>query len=492
MQLAFIGAAGTVTGSKYLVTSHAHHVLVDCGLFQGEKRLRLRNWDAFPMHAQDLDAVVLTHAHLDHSGYVPLLVKQGFAGRIFCSHATLALCEVLLADSGRIQEEDAEHANRGRWTKHAPARALYSEEDARLALAQFTPVAWHRDHYLGGGVSVSLRRAGHILGAASVRLVAEGTSVVFSGDLGRSNDALLAPPEPIDDADYVVVESTYGDRTHRDVDADDDLARIVRDTAGRGGVVIIPAFAVGRAQMLLHALSRLRADGRIPDVPVFLNSPMAKDASAIFCAHPGDHRLDEAACHRMCGIAKIVRTPAESRALDERSGPMIIVSASGMMTGGRVLHHVKAFGPDARNTIVLVGYQAAGTRGRALQEGAKRLRIHGRDIDIRAEVRTLPSMSAHADSDGLIAWLRTCRRPPREVFVTHGEPHSAAALARRIESELGWKATVPSDGECVELLRSESGTERRIVAAPDPSSTDAGEDSPCCEPPATTLLVAEK
>lgn len=484
MQLSFLGAAGTVTGSKYLITSAEQRVLVDCGLFQGEKRLRSRNWEPLPMRAADLDAVVLTHAHLDHSGYVPLLVKQGFAGRVFCSHATLALCEVLLADSGRIQEEDAEHANRWRWSKHVPARALYSEEDARRAVEQLTSLAWHREHYLGGGVSVSLRRAGHILGAASVRLVAEGTAVVFSGDLGRADDALFAPPEAIGEADYVVIESTYGDRTHRSSDADDELARIVRDTALRGGVVVIPAFAVGRAQMLLHALSRLRTEGRIPNVPVFLNSPMAIDASAIFCAHPGDHRLDETSCHRMCSIATIVRTPAESRALDERSGPMIIVSASGMLTGGRVLHHVKAFGPDQRNTIALVGYQAAGTRGRALQEGAKRLRIHGADIEIRAEVRVLPSMSAHADSDGLMAWLRTSRRPPREVFVTHGEPQSAATLARRIETELGWKATVPTDGQRVELAAgAKHASDGRVAAPPDASSTDVRGGSPCCEPP---------
>lgn len=480
MRLTFLGAAGTVTGSKYLVSTAARRVLVDCGLFQGEKRLRLRNWEPLPIRADAIDAVVLTHAHLDHAGYVPLLVKAGFAGRVFCSDATLALSEILLRDAGRIQEEDAEHANRWGWSKHKPARPLYTEADARAALERFTPIPWHTDHYVGGGMTVRLARAGHILGAATVRVRADGSDVVFSGDIGRPNDPIFPPPEDIGATDTLVVESTYGDRTHAPDDGGAELAAIVRRTAARGGVVIVPAFAIGRAQQLLYTLFCLRRDGAIPEVPIFLNSPMATDAGAIFCAHPADHRLDMESCHGMCSVARIVRSPAESRALNERSGPMIVVSASGMLTGGRVLHHVRAFGSDPRSTILLVGYQAAGTRGRALQDGTRRIRIHGEDVDVRAEIRTLPSLSAHADANEILGWLRALPRAPGRTFVTHGEPPASHALAARIERDLGWRASVPTDGETIDLgVMAEAGDR---PASPPSSVGEPGPSAPCCPP----------
>ena len=477
MRITFLGAAGTVTGSKYLVESDGRRVLVDCGLFQGDKELRTRNWQPLPIRASSIDAVVLTHAHLDHSGYLPILVRDGFAGRIFCSAATADLCAVLLRDAAHIQEEDAEHANRHRYSKHRPAAPLYTERDAVTAVSHLTAVPWSAKHYLGGGVDITLDKAGHMLGAATVRLRADGTELLFSGDLGRANDPLFAPPAAGGGPDYLVVESTYGDRLHGPSDGSAELAEVVRQTAQRGGVVVIPSFAIGRAQLVLHHLFNLRSSGEIPDVPVFLNSPMAIDAGEIFCRHPGDHRLAPDACRGMCNIAQIIRTVDESRALNQRSGPMIIVSASGMLTGGRVLHHIKAFGGDRRNTILLVGYQAAGTRGRALQNGAPSLRIHGEDVAIRAQVSTLPSLSAHADAGEIVAWLSTFSRAPKRTFVTHGEPAASRALASRIEKELGWSAEVPVDGESIELEGADHAPPPRQGAATAPPAADP---APCC------------
>jgi metallo-beta-lactamase family protein len=451
MKLTFLGASGTVTGSKYLIEPAGQPYLVDCGLFQGLKELRLRNWDRPPLNPSSLRAVLLTHAHIDHSGYLPLLVKNGFRGPIYCSSSTADLCEILLPDAGHLQEKDAEFANRHGFSKHKPALPLYTEEDAREALTLLKRVPFDVEQSLGDDLQVVLRRAGHILGAASVQVKAEGKTIVFSGDIGRYGDPIMLDPEPIDSADYLLVESTYGDRTHSQVDPQVALGDIITRTVQRGGTVVIPAFAVGRAQSLMYYLQQLRESGRLRDVPVYLDSPMAVDASDVFSRNLNDHRLQATECRRVCNVAKYVRTTEESKALTASPIPKIIISASGMATGGRVLHHLKRYAPDARNTILFAGFQAAGTRGAAMIAGVESVKIHGEQIPVRAEVKNLSMLSAHADSNELIRWLRGFARAPRVTFATHGENHSAEALCQRIERELGWRCHVPRHLEAMEL-----------------------------------------
>ncbi|MBL8318450.1 MAG: MBL fold metallo-hydrolase [Burkholderiaceae bacterium] len=451
MKLTFLGAAGTVTGSKTLVTHERRQLLVDCGLFQGYKNLRVMNWDPFPFDPTKLDAVVLTHAHLDHSGALPLLVKRGFRGPVFATPSTIDVCGVLLPDSARIQQEDADYANRHKLSKHQPALPLYTEEDAARALRRLKPLPLEQAGEVAMGLQLRLRQAGHILGASSVELTAGGTTVLFSGDLGRPDDVLMRAPAPIVQADHVVIESTYGDRLHDTRDAEAALGDVIRRTATRGGIVVVPAFAVGRAQALLYAIYRLKSRGDIPALPVFLNSPMAIDMTAIYHRYRTEHRLTVEECSGMCKVAKMTRTVEESRALNALRYPAIIVSASGMATGGRVLHHLKALGPDRRNTIVLAGYQAGGTRGARLMGGERSIRIHGEDVTINAEVVSLPGMSAHADAAQLVQWLATAPQPLRGIYLNHGEPGPADALRQRIERELGWSATVPRLGQSVEV-----------------------------------------
>ncbi|MEZ5444650.1 MAG: MBL fold metallo-hydrolase [Gammaproteobacteria bacterium] len=451
MDISFLGATGTVTGSKYLVTSGSGRILVDCGLFQGYKQLRLRNWAPLPFDPRELDAVILTHAHIDHSGYLPLLVKNGFSGRVYCSHATRDLCAILLPDSGHLQEEDAAYANRRGFSKHKPALPLYTRQDAEDCLRQLAPIAFERDVKLDNGVSFRLSPAGHILGAAMVTLRDGGVSVLFSGDLGRPHDLLMPPPTPIRLSDYLVIESTYGDRRHDPVDARDLLAQVLNRTFRRGGVVVVPAFAVGRAQALMYFIHLLKSARTIPDVPVFLNSPMAVDVTRVFRSHRGEHRLTPAQCDGMCGAAHYVNSVEESKGLNYRHGPMIIISASGMATGGRVLHHLKAFAPDARNTILFTGFQAGGTRGAAMLNGAEAVKIHGEYVPVRAEVMNIDNLSAHADYAETLDWLRHFESPPRQTFITHGEPAPADALRHRIEEGLGWHARAPEHQERVTL-----------------------------------------
>jgi len=449
MNLAFLGAAGTVTGSKTLVTHEGKQLLVDCGLFQGYKNLRTMNWEPFPFDPTKLDAVVLTHAHLDHSGALPLLVKRGFRGPVFATPSTIDVCRVLLPDSGRLQEEDAEYANRHKLSKHAPALPLYTEDDAERALHSLEPLPFEQPIDVAGSLHLRLRPAGHILGASSVELTASDTTVLFSGDLGRPDDLIMRAPAPIARADHVVIESTYGDRLHDTQDAEAVLGEVIKRTAARGGIVVVPAFAVGRAQALLYAIYRLKARASIPDLPVFLNSPMAIDMTEIYHRHRAEHCLSVEECSGMCEVAKMTRTVEESRALNSLRYPAVIVSASGMATGGRVLHHLKALGPDRRNTIVFAGYQAGGTRGARLLSGERSIRIHGEDVTINAEVVSLPGMSAHADAGQLVQWLATAPKPPRGVYLNHGEAGPADALRQRIERELGWSATVPRLGQSV-------------------------------------------
>lgn len=444
------GAADTVTGSRFLVTTPHSTTLVDCGLFQGLKVLRARNRVPFPVPPSTIDTVVLTHAHLDHSGYVPALVRDGYAGRVLCTPGTAALCGILLPDSGHLLEEEAATAGRGGWSRHAHPTPLYTVEDAERSLRHLQPIPFAGRHAVGD-VELELTPAGHIVGAAHVTVRTRGVTVHFSGDLGRADDPLMRPPSPPSDADVIVVESTYGDRTHPPQDPAAQLADIVRRTVARRGAVLIPAFAVGRTESLLLHLSRLRASGAIPEVPVYVNSPMAVNATTIYRRHREEHRISDEEFEAMYDLARLVTSVEGSKALNQKDGPMVIISASGMITGGRILHHLKRFGPDPANTVVLAGYQAAGTRGAALASGAPTVRIHGRDVPIRAEVALLDSMSAHADADGLLAWLRSAPRPPRQVLVTHGEPSAADVLRARIEHELGWAARVPEHGERIDV-----------------------------------------
>ncbi len=447
----FLGATGTVTGSKYLVHAAGKQVLVDCGLFQGYKQLRLRNWGQFPADPKAIDAVVLTHAHLDHSGYLPLLVKNGYKGPIFCTAATADLCGILLPDSGHLQEEDARYANRRGFSKHHPALPLYTEEDARRCLSRLRPVERDRSTNIAHGIDIRLLQGGHILGAAMVEMRCEGRLLLFSGDLGRPNDLVMKPPLSVEHADFLVIESTYGNRRHDPQDPLDLFAKVVKRTAARGGVVVIPAFAVGRSQSLLYAIHLLKSANRIPDIPVFLNSPMAVDATNIYHRHRTEHRLTVDQCKAMCTAATFVNSVEDSKALNTRRGPMIIISASGMVTGGRVLHHLKAFAPDPRNTILLSGFQSGGTRGAAIAGGAEAVKIHGEYIPIRAEVAMLSNLSAHADYVETLDWLGHFFRSPRRTFVTHGEPAAADALRRSMEEKLKWPCYVPEYLERVSL-----------------------------------------
>lgn len=451
LRLSFLGATSTVTGSRYLIETADHRLLVDCGLFQGYKPLRLRNWAPFPVEPADIDAVVLTHAHLDHSGYLPRLAAQGFDGPVWASRATRSLCGILLPDSGRLLQDDADHANRGGYSKHHPAEPLYDEAQALKSLRLIRPVAWRRRFEPVPGVAAWLQPQGHILGAAAVTLEQAGTRITFSGDIGRYHDPVMPPPTPPPASDWIVVESTYGDRSHGGDTLEADLARACRRVLARGGAVVIPAFAVGRAQLLLVLIARLQQRGELPLAPLYLNSPMAADVTALYERYAGEHNLGRDDFALLRERVQIVGSAEESRALNERQGPLIVVSASGMLTGGRVLHHVCAFGSDARNAIVLAGYQAGGTRGAALAGGARRLRIFGEEVAINAEVISLQSASAHADADELLTWLRSAPRPPRGVFVTHGEADAADALRQRIEHELGWSARIPEYRDSVDL-----------------------------------------
>lgn len=451
MKLTFLGATGTVTGSKYLLEDGRQKILIDCGLFQGLKELRLRNWEKLPVDPARIDAVILTHAHIDHSGYLPLLVKNGFKGPVYTSEATADLCKILLPDSAHLHEEDAERANRYGYSKHKPALPLYKQADARKALEHFKPVDFGKEYPLGGFLSFSMTHAGHILGAACVRISDGQTSIVFSGDLGRPQDPIIQAPAHIEKADYLVLESTYGDRLHDKSDPLDKMADIITTTAARGGVIIIPSFAVGRAQAILYYLHELKKSRRIPDIPVFLDSPMAINATNLWQKHHSEHRLSKQQCAQVCSVAKYVHTPEESKALDSLSMPCIIISASGMATGGRVLHHLKHYIGDHKNTILFAGYQAAGTRGARLVHHETEIKIHGHLYPVRAQVDALNALSAHADYQEILGWLRHFRKQPRKTFLVHGEPEAASSLKFKIEEHLDWNVEIPEYRKQVDL-----------------------------------------
>ncbi len=449
--LTFLGANATVTGSRHMVETGNARLLVDCGLFQGYKQLRLRNWASFPVDPASIDAVVLTHAHLDHSGYLPRLIREGFRGPIWCTDATRALCGILLPDSGRLLEEEAGYANRIGSSRHHPAEPLYTEKEARACLERFRTVPFEQHFAAVPGIQAFLKNQGHILGAAAVTLDHGGIRITFSGDIGRPNDPIMPAPAPPAESDWIVCESTYGDRHHPPGSLKNELESTLSSVLGRNGVAVIPAFAVGRAQLLLHTIAELQQDGAIPDTPVYLNSPMATDVTDLYHRYAGQHRLDAGALENMRRMTRLVRTAEESKALNRKKGPMIIVSAAGMLTGGRVLHHLTTFAPDPRNAILLSGYQAGGTRGAALASGAKSVRIYGQDVSVNAEVITLGAASAHADADEILTWLDAAPRQPRAVFLVHGESGASDELRKRIERELHWDARVPEYRDSVDL-----------------------------------------
>lgn len=445
MNVSFLGAVGTVTGSRHLITAGTKRVLLDCGLFQGLKTLRLRNRESLPFDPHGLDAVVLTHAHLDHSGFLPVLVKEGYSGPIYCTEPTADLAPVLLSDSGHLQEEDTRWARKEGFSRHKEPQPLYTEEDARAVTPLLRSVAVGKRVDLGG-VTFTYSMAGHILGAASVLLEAEGGRVLFSGDLGRPADLLIPAPAPPPEADWVVMESTYGDREHPTIHPVDALTLVLRRTLHRGGVLMVPAFSVGRAQLMLYVLSRVFTSGAAPRVPVYLNSPMAIDVTGIYLRHDAFHRRTHEECAAAFSVAKYVRSVDESKALNQRRGPMVILAGAGMLTGGRILHHLTAFAPDPRNTLLLTGYQAEGTRGADLLAGKPHVKIHGRSVPVRAEVTAMDGLSAHADHSELLDWAASAPRRPRRVFLVHGEPRAAEALRRDMEERLGFDVHAALDG----------------------------------------------
>lgn len=458
LMLRFLGAAGTVTGSRFLLSTDMGRVMVDCGLFQGFKELRLRNWAPLPIKPAAVGTIVLSHAHLDHSGYIPLICRDGFRGRVIATPSTQALCRILLPDSGHLQEEEAEYANQRGYSKHSPARPLYTEDDARKCLERFDAAELDSPVDCGGGVHASFRHAGHILGAASVLVETGGANsrrILFSGDLGRPNHPILLPPAPVPPADVIVVESTYGDRTHNDTESLKLFEEAIVATARRNGVIIIPSFAVDRTEIVLFNLRRLGEARAIPRLPVYVDSPMALAALRIYrsaisagtdgvIAGRSPEILDP-------GALTEVHTLDESIALQRLQGPAIIISASGMATGGRVLHHLANRLPDPRNTVILVGYQAEGTRGRLLLEGAANVKMLGRYIEVRAQIVNVPAFSVHADQREIIAWLRTAERRPYVTYVVHGAPAASEALRAAIQKELKWNAVVPRHLEQVRL-----------------------------------------
>lgn len=469
--LQFLGAAGTVTGSKYLLTANERHVLIDCGLFQGPQDLKALNWTSLPLSARDLDALVLTHAHLDHSGYLPRLIADGYHRQVHCTSGTADLLSLLLPDAGFLQEEEAQYANRKGWSRHKPAKPLFTILEAQRALRSLRPVPYYKERVLTDGITVRFHPAGHIIGSAIVELVVEEalgrTVIVFSGDLGRRNTPLLQDPARLLHADHVVLESTYGDRLHPDTDPALELARVVNQAAARGGMLVIPAFAVGRTQELLYRLRELEDAGAIPRLDIFVDSPMAIDATTMTLEHAEEFDPETSQLVRR-GIQPltperlhIVRDAEQSKAINSLRGPGIILSASGMCTGGRIKHHLKQRLPDSRNTVCFVGFQAAGTKGRALRDGAEEVWIHAERIPVKAAIETIDGFSAHADQRQLLDWLGGFQSPPRTVFVVHGEPEASHALAERVDRDLGWSVVVPARGDQLALKTGGAARARR-------------------------------
>ena len=451
MKISFLGGVGTVTGSKFLVTNHSEQVLIDCGLFQGLKQLRLQNWDEFPVSAKSISTVLLTHAHLDHCGYLPLLVRHGFRGPIYCTPATLDLAKIILMDSAKIQMEDADYANRKKFSKHNPAVPLYDMDDVERTIPLLTPIDFDEVKQTST-FSFKFKSSGHILGAASVYIWDEQSKVLFSGDLGRYNDPLMPPPEPPQECDVVVMESTYGDRLHSTVPSTELLKELINRAWQTKGVLLIPAFAVGRSQNLIFEIIQLKRQGLVPEeMPIYFNSPMGTEVSELYKKYHNFQNLNDGEFDTYMEQVHFIRSAEESKALNEKKGPMVIIAASGMLTGGRVLHHVKAFAQDSKSIILLAGFQAVGTRGWTLASGKNTLKVHGNEITVAAQIETSDSFSAHADQRELLQWLTAIPKKPRKVFLVHGEPAAADELRKQIEHRLGFEVTIPNQNVTYEL-----------------------------------------
>jgi metallo-beta-lactamase family protein len=461
-QIKFLGAAGTVSGSKYLIDTGEIRFLVDYGMFQGPKKFRLMNWGPPPVQPATVDHVLLTHAHIDHSGMLPVLVREGFEGKIWATPVTTELCGISLLDAAHLQEEDARFANKMAFSKHKPALPLFTTEDAERVMPRLRPLDYDRRAELPDGTRVCFRDAGHILGSATIEVETRNhgkpVRLVFSGDLGRYDALILRDPAPVYHADYLLIESTYGDRVHPPEDPLEELASVINETARRGGMVVIPSFAVGRTQTLLYLIRDLKVRGIIQDLPVFVDSPMAQRVTEVFCQHIDV--FDEEAmavfkktgkCPVLCPNMEFVHTSNDSQKINNMRFPAIIVSASGMATGGRILHHLKYRLPDSRNTVLFVGYQSVGTRGRLLKDGAREIKIHGEMVPVRAKIRNLEAFSGHADSVEIMRWLSLFKEPPKMTFVVHGEPESSKALANQIHRTLGWTTQIPEHLETYKL-----------------------------------------
>lgn len=451
IRMQFLGGAGTVTGSKILLEYNDKRILIDCGLFQGLKRLRLLNWEPFPVDPSTIDAILLTHAHLDHCGYIPRLVKNGFKGEIHCTHPTKDLAEIIMKDSGKIQEEEAERANKHGYTKHSPAEPLYTMEDGMYVSKFFITHDYDEWIILNEDMKFSLRNSGHILGSAMIELKIGGKILLFSGDIGRKEPLLLHPKEPMKYADLLVIESTYGDRIHPPVTGKEELRDAILKTYNRGGILMVPTFAVERAQELLFLISELKDEEQIPDIPVYLDSPMGVDATKVMINYPKWHCADRKACTALRSAAKLVSDVGMSKNIVADKTPKIVLAGSGMITGGRILHYLNNHMGNAKNTILLVGFQAVGTRGRSLVEGATALKFFGEYKPVNAEVRQISSLSAHADQGEMIDWMKKFKISPEYIFLNHGEPHQANEFRVKIEHELGWKAEVAAINKVYEI-----------------------------------------
>ncbi len=448
--LTFLGAAGTVTGSKFLLDTGQGRLLLECGLFQGLKELRLRNWAPPPFDPAGLTAVLLSHAHIDHSGYLPRVVRTGFTGPVYCTSGTAELLRIMLPDAAHLQEEEAEYANRHGTSKHTPALPLFTVGDAQKVLGLVRPVAVNTSVAVGRGVSARFVRSGHILGAAIMEVRVGETRLVHSGDLGRYDVPIMPDPEPVPEADVLLVESTYGNRLHPREDPAALLVQAVQRAVDEKGWLLIPAFAVGRSQEVLYTLRELEETGRIPTLAVYLDSPMAIEATAIYARHPEEE--DPATGPFVPRRFHLARSVQDSKALNDVDGPVIVIAGSGMATGGRVLHHLRRRLPDPRTTVLFVGYQAAGTRGRLLKDGAREVRIFGEEVAVRAQVVVSDAYSAHADQGEILRWLKGFKRPPRMTYIVHGEPEAALALREKISQALGWSATVAEAGTTVPVV----------------------------------------
>ena len=455
--LTFLGAAGTVTGAKFLVATDGARLLLECGMFQGLRELRARNWEAPPVQPGTLAAVLLSHAHIDHSGYLPRLVRDGFEGPIFCSPGTADLLKIMLRDAARLQEEEADFRNRNGATRHRPALPLFTVADAERALRLVKPVAFDQPFSPARNVDARFRMSGHILGASTVEVVASGRRLVYSGDLGRYDVPIMRDPVAVASADTLLVESTYGDRLHPAGDATPVIRQAVQRAADNRGWLLVPAFAIGRTQDLLYVLRELEEAGRIPRLPVYLDSPMGIESTAIYQRHPEEH---DPATIQITAEGKrpfvpsrfhLCPTADDSKKLNGVDGPGVIIAGSGMATGGRILHHLRHRLADERTTVLFVGYQAAGTRGRLLRDGAARLRIFGEEVSVRATIMATDALSAHADQGEIIRWLRGFTHPPAMTYCVHGEPAAAAALRAVIEQHLGWRCAVAADLQQIEL-----------------------------------------